>query len=191
MPSTRDKNHLLKQVARQVAACPRCPELVRNRTHAVPGSGNAGGAIMLIGEAPGKEEDRRGEPFVGAAGETLNRLLGAVGLGREKVFITSVIKCRPPNNRNPTRQEIDNYRPYLKQQIEIIRPKVIGALGATAAHWLTNSRKRVGHLREAVHTYRDIPVACTYHPAYVRRNPAVEPTAREDLRLLLEQVPDL
>jgi len=181
-------SRLLKKIARQVCRCPRCPELVRHRTHAVAGTGEAGSTVMLVGEAPGREEDRRGEPFVGPAGQTLNKLLDAVGLAREATFITSVIKCRPPGNRNPSSDEIEHCRPYLERQIQAVGPRAIAALGLTAAQWLTGSRQPMAALREEVHVYEEIPVVCTYHPAYVRRNPTSESKVLADLRRLLDHV---
>lgn len=186
--SEAQRDQQLALIGGQVATCPRCPALVASRTHPVFGTGNHAARIMLVGEAPGRNEDLKGEPFVGAAGRVLNKILAAVGVDRTEVFISNVIKCRPPKNRKPLPDEIANCRPYLESQIELIQPRAIGALGATAAGALLDTRQTLGSLRGAVHHYRGIPVICTYHPAYVFRNREIEADIEVDVRLLVEQV---
>jgi uracil-DNA glycosylase family 4 len=180
--SSKGRADELARLARRVSCCPRCPALVENRTQPVFGVGRAGAKIMLVGEAPGAEEDRRGEPFVGAAGKRLNKLLEKAGLRREALFITNVIKCRPPSNRKPQADEIANCREYLQRQIELVRPAAICALGTVAAHWFTGGNEALKQLLERRDDYRGIPVVFTYHPAYVVRNPAAEPAAIHGLK---------
>lgn len=187
--SPQAQQRRLDRLAAQIKDCTQCPALVENRTCPVPGSGAPNARIMLIGEAPGKQEDRQGVPFVGPAGQTLNELFEAVNLDRDQLFITSVIKCRPPNNRNPQRDEIANCRPYLERQITLVQPEAIGALGAIAAHWLLGNQLKLGRLRGELHAYQHVPVVCTYHPAYVRRNPTAKEQVQQDLLFLQEQVP--
>ena len=189
MESEQEKTDGLERIAEQIRGCPRCGDLVASRTLPVPGTGSPMADVMLIGEAPGREEDRQGKPFVGPAGRTLDELLRAVDLDRAPLFVTNVIKCRPPKNRNPKPDEISNCFPYLEQQIETVRPRAIGTLGATAAHCLLGNRLRLARLRGQVHAYQRLPVVCTYHPAYVRRNPAVQQQVKQELLLLQQQIP--
>jgi uracil-DNA glycosylase len=186
--SKGDRNQQLEVIANQVSVCPRCPELVANRTQPVFGIGPLDASIMFIGEAPGRDEDRGGRPFIGAAGRKLDQLLAAAGIDREAVYITNVIKCRPPKNRVPLTSEIVNCRSYLEQQIELVQPKSICALGAVAAQWLLQIGGSLGNLRGQVHEYGKIPVVCTYHPAYLLRAPDATEKVHADLQMLLEQV---
>ncbi len=169
----------------RVAGCTACPELVANRSQTVFGVGNREADWMVIGEAPGAEEDRRGEPFVGRAGKLLNNMLGAIGLKREVVFIANILKCRPPGNRDPRPEEAQNCRPYLRRQIELVSPKLILVVGRIAAHNLLQTDVPVSRLRGKVHYYEDtgIPVVVTYHPAYLLRSPADKRKAWEDLKM--------
>ncbi len=168
----------------RVAACERC-ELHKTRTQTVFGVGNTQADWMIIGEAPGAEEDRQGEPFVGRAGKLLDAMLQAVGLAREKVFIANILKCRPPNNRDPRPEEAGQCRAYLHRQIELVAPKLILVVGRIAAHNLLNTDTPVGKLRGKVHRYEGtaIPVIVTYHPAYLLRKPQDKRKAWQDLRL--------
>lgn len=184
--SATTRNEQLAAIAQQVAACPRCPALVVDRTHAVFGSGNPAAQIMLVGEAPGRNEDLEGQPFVGASGRLLTDILAKVGLTREEVFITNVVKCRPPGNRKPLPTEAANCREYLVGQIALIRPRVLVALGATAAAALIASPLAIGKLRGTVQQYEEIPVVCTYHPAYVFRNRAMAAEIQADLEIALQ-----
>ena len=165
-----------------VAGCTRCP-LHQTRTQAVFGVGDAGADWMVIGEAPGAEEDRQGEPFVGRAGKLLDEMLRAVGQSRRSVFIANVLKCRPPNNRDPVREEMDQCRPYLDAQIERVSPRLILVVGRIAAHELLETDAPVGRLRGREHDYKGIPLVVTYHPAYLLRSPTQKAKAWEDLRL--------
>ena len=166
-----------------VAGCRQC-ELHRSRTQAVFGVGDADADWMLIGEAPGADEDRLGEPFVGRSGKLLDQMLLAVGYSRERVFIANTLKCRPPNNRDPLPAELACCRPWLEQQIERVRPRVVMAVGAVAARNLLNTDEAIGALRGRVHRYHGIPLVVGYHPAYLLRSPSQKRKAWEDLLLV-------
>src|SRR5512139_1033935 len=153
-----------RELQEKVAQCPRCPELVANRTQTVFGIGNHNADWLVIGEAPGAEEDIQGEPFVGRAGQLLNAMLLAIGLKREQVFIANILKCRPPNNRDPKPDEAVNCAPYLQRQIALIQPKIILAVGRIAAQNLLKSEEPIGRLRGKPHRYGDVPLVVTYHP---------------------------
>ena len=159
--------------------CGLCPA----RTHAVPGEGDPNARLVLVGEGPGATEDETGRPFVGAAGRLLDSILGAVELLRTDVFITNVVKCRPPQNRKPLPDEIASCMPYLHRQLAIIKPKVILALGGTAVEALLQKKQSLGQFRGLVHHYGDIPVVATYHPAALLRNPNWKKPAWDDVRI--------
>lgn len=165
-----------------VAACTRCG-LHEGRTQTVFGVGNPAADWMIIGEAPGAEEDRRGEPFVGRAGKLLDEMLLAVGEKRENVFIANILKCRPPNNRDPRPDEAASCRPYLERQIELLQPKIILAVGRIAAQELLQSDAPVGRLRGKVHQLGGTPLVVTYHPAYLLRSPSQKRKSWDDLCL--------
>jgi DNA polymerase len=165
-----------------VAACTRC-RLHESRTQTVFGVGNPAADWMIIGEAPGAEEDRRGEPFVGRAGKLLDEMLLAIGEKRESVFIANILKCRPPNNRDPSEDEAASCRPYLERQIELLKPKIILAVGRIAAQQLLQSDAPVGRLRGTVHRLGAIPLVVTYHPAYLLRSPSQKRKSWDDLCL--------
>ena len=172
------------ELRRAVAACTRC-RLHEGRTQTVFGVGNPAADWMIVGEAPGAEEDRRGEPFVGRAGKLLDEMLRAVGLSRDSVFIANILKCRPPNNRDPAASEAEACRNYLERQIELVNPRIILAVGRVAAQQLLRSEETVGRLRGRVHRLAnpDVPVVVTYHPAYLLRTPAQKREAWKDLCL--------
>lgn len=172
-----------EDLRRWVAICERCPELVTNRTQTVFGVGNAHAHWLVIGEAPGADEDRQGEPFVGRAGQLLNAMLWAIGLKREQVYIANVLKCRPPNNRDPKPEEAANCEPYLKRQIALLKPRIILVVGRIAAQNLLKTDTPIGKLRGHVHRYGDIPLIVTYHPAYLLRSPHEKRKAWHDLQL--------
>lgn len=172
----------LATIAEEIENCTLCP-LYKTATHSVPGFGNPAARLMCIGEAPGANEDEQGLPFVGAAGQLLTKILAAVDLSREEVFITNVVKHRPPGNRNPTPEEIAACTPYLIRQLEAVKPKVIVALGTFAAQTLLNSTTPIGKLRGEVHRYHGIPVVVTYHPAALLRNSAWKRPTWEDVQL--------
>lgn len=182
----------LKELRQKVAVCTRCA-LHKSRTQTVFGVGSETARCMIIGEAPGSEEDRRGEPFVGRAGKLLDEMLRAIGLARGDVYIANVLKCRPPNNRDPSAEEADQCREYLEQQITLIDPRVVLAVGRIAAQQLLHTDAPLGQLRGTLHRLRDgrLPLVVTYHPAYLLRSPAQKRKAWEDLcrvrRLLAEQ----
>jgi DNA polymerase len=169
-----------------VRHCTRC-ELYRTRTQAVFGVGDPHAEWLIVGEAPGAEEDRLGEPFVGQAGRLLDAMLAAIGLKRgENVYIANVLKSRPPRNRDPNPQEVAACLPYLERQIDLIQPKLVLALGRFAAQSLLVTDTAIARLRGQVHSYRGIPLVVTYHPAYLLRNPADKARAWEDLLLAQE-----
>lgn len=169
--------------ANDVRACTACG-LCRSRRQAVPGVGDAAADWMFVGEAPGAEEDAKGEPFVGQAGRLLDNMLAALGMQRERnVYIANVLKCRPPGNRTPEPGEVDACRPYLDRQIALIRPKLIVALGRSAATTLLAGDATIASLRGRVHRYQGVPLIVTYHPAYLLRNLPDKAKAWEDLCL--------
>ncbi|HLS79890.1 MAG TPA: uracil-DNA glycosylase [Steroidobacter sp.] len=168
-----------------VRDCNLCP-LHATRTQAVFGVGDRTAQWMVIGEAPGMEEDRKGEPFVGRAGQLLNAMLKSVGLAREQVFIANILKSRPPNNRDPRPEEVRACLPYLQRQIELVNPRLILCVGRIAAQTLLQSSEPIGKLRGAVHRiFSDRPMVVTYHPAYLLRSPAEKRKAWADLTLAL------
>ena len=164
---------------RTTHCCGLCP----HRTNAVPGEGNPNARLFLVGEGPGATEDAQGRPFVGQAGTLLNGILEAIEVPRDSVYITNIVKCRPPQNRKPLPDEIAACIPYLHRQLEIIRPKVILALGSTAAEAMLGVRKSLGELRGKVHTYNGIPLIVTYHPAALLRNPNWKKPTWDDVRI--------
>ncbi len=163
-----------------IRACEACG-LCRTRRQAVPGTGSRTARVLVVGEAPGAEEDQRGEPFVGRAGELLDQMLLAVGLDRRRVYIANVLKCRPPENRNPAPDEVAACSPFLQRQIALLQPAVILALGSFAARALLGGEGKVGALRGGSHVYAGIPVVVSYHPAYLLRSPQEKLRAWEDL----------
>lgn len=167
----------------EVECCTGCA-LHETRTRAVSGEGDPGADLLFVGEAPGYHEDQQGRPFVGQAGKLLEQLLASIGLTREQVFIANVLKCRPPNNRDPQAAEVAACEPYLQRQIALIRPRLILAVGRVAAQNLLKTDLPLGRLRGRVHHYgpQRIPVIVTYHPAYLLRTPADKRKAWEDLR---------
>ena len=182
------KRRELQVLEEQVSGCTRCPELAATRTQTVFGVGSPDAELCFLGEAPGADEDAQGEPFVGAAGQLLNRIIAACGMKREEVYICNVLKCRPPGNRAPLPNEVANCKGYLERQLELIRPKFICALGAVAAQNLLNTTLSIGKLRGRFQDYQGIPVLCTYHPAYLLRNPASKRDVWEDMKLLLSRM---
>ena len=173
----------LGDIAEMVRTCTRCP-LYATAINPVPGEGSATAELMCIGEAPGATEDETGRPFVGQAGKLLTDILRAIKLSREEVFIANVMKHRPPGNRNPTPDEITACSPYLLRQVELIRPKVILALGTFAAQTLLDTKVAIGKLRGALHWYHGTPLIATYHPAALLRNPGWKKPTWEDVKLV-------
>jgi DNA polymerase len=176
-------------LAEAVRGCTRCG-LHTTRTQTVFGVGRRDAKLMVIGEAPGGEEDRQGEPFVGPAGQLLNAMLRAIGFRREDVYIANILKCRPPSNRDPKPEEAATCTPYLNRQIELLRPRVMLAVGRIASQWLLQTEAPIGRLRGQVTRYGDtgIPLVVTYHPAYLLRTPQDKAKAWQDLCLVRDLV---
>lgn len=172
----------LGAIATAARGCTRCP-LYATATNAVPGEGNPNADFMIVGEAPGATEDETGRPFVGAAGQLLTKIIEAINLTREDVFIANVLKHRPPGNRNPKPDEVAACSPYLLRQIELVQPRVILALGTFAAQTLLETKLAIGKLRGQVHQYHGVPLIVTYHPAALLRNPAWKRPTWEDVQL--------
>src|SRR5882724_302674 len=191
-----NKAELLEPIRARVRACTKCAHLACSRTQTVFGVGNPDAELMFIGEAPGVDEDRQGEPFVGRAGRLLTRIIETMGLIREEVYIANILKCRPDmppgsfGNRPPTPLEMQTCRPYLVEQIEIIQPKVLVALGAVAVEGLLGTRATMRELRGRWHSYNGTPLMITYHPAYLLRNqaPSEKRKVWEDMLQVLERL---
>jgi DNA polymerase len=175
------------ELGRRVVACTRCG-LHKSRTQTVFGVGDTQAQWLIVGEAPGAEEDARGEPFVGRAGQLLNAMLRAVGLAREQVYIANVLKCRPPGNRDPAPNEAAECLPYLEQQIALLKPKILLAVGRISAQNLLRTEAPLGRLRQQVHRFgaSQVPLVATYHPAYLLRTPLDKRKAWEDLKFARE-----
>jgi DNA polymerase len=176
-----------EQLRARVAACTRCA-LSATRTQTVFGVGSPTAEWLIVGEAPGAEEDRQGEPFVGRAGQLLNSMLRAIGLAREQVYIANVLKCRPPGNRDPAANEAAECLPYLERQIALIKPKIMLAVGRIASQHLLRTDVPLGRLRQQVHAFgvSQVPLVVTYHPAYLLRTPTDKRKAWEDLKFARE-----
>ena len=184
-----DRVAALAAVAQRVAACTRCAELVRNRTQTVFGVGNPHARLVFLGEAPGVDEDRQGEPFVGRAGQLLNDIIvKGMKMRREDVYILNILRCRPPDNRTPLPVEAAACREYLDAQLAIIQPEFICCLGACAAQNLLGTDTTIGRLRGRLHDFHGIKVLCTYHPAYVLRNPPAKRQVWDDIQILMAEM---
>ncbi len=190
------KSSALAALRAEIGDCTRC-KLHSGRTHLVFGTGDPEAALMFVGEAPGEEEDRQGQPFVGKAGQLLTRIIEAMGLKRETVYIANIIKCRPPGNRNPEPDEIASCSPFIQRQIEILRPKVICALGTFAAQTLLGTGQKISLLRGRFHAlpilFSDGPptgikVMPTFHPAYLLRNPGDKKRVWEDMQMIMREL---
>jgi uracil-DNA glycosylase family 4 len=185
----------LEKIADEVRRCSQC-DLAAMRTNAVPGEGKANASIVFVGEGPGADEDAQGRPFVGRAGKLLDKIIDACGLKRTDVFICNILKCRPPDNRDPGAEEIISCLPYLQRQLELINPRIIVALGAHAARTLLNTNKSIGQLRGQFHEYypglgrAPIKLMATYHPAYLLRNYSLENRKRvwDDMKKVLAEL---
>ncbi len=182
IPGWIEKLDSLDEIAKTVTKCTRCP-LYKTATNGVPGEGDPQADLVCVGEAPGAKEDETGRPFVGQAGQLLTKILAAIDMTREQVFICNVLKHRPPGNRNPLPEEVEACSPYLIRQLELIKPKVIVAFGTFAAQTLLNTKTPLGQLRGLVHRYHGIPLVVTYHPAALLRNPAWKRPTWEDVKL--------
>ena len=185
-PAPADQRQtILEQQSAEVAQCTLCPALVACRTHTVYGEGNANARFVFLGEGPGANEDATGRPFVGQAGNLLDKMIVACQMKRSDVYICNAVKCRPPGNRNPEPSELENCRPYFEVQLETIQPEYIVCLGAVAAQTLLETKATVGRLRGSLHRYRDSKVLVTYHPAYLLRNPKAKGAAWTDLKMVM------
>jgi DNA polymerase len=179
----------LQVIQTEVARCTRCSELASTRTQTVFGVGSPSARLVFVGEAPGADEDAQGEPFVGRAGQLLTDIITkGMKLRREDVYILNVLKCRPPGNRTPAPNEVINCRGFLDRQLEVLQPEFLCCLGSVAAKAILNTEISIGRLRGKFHDYRGIPVLCTYHPAYLLRNPAAKKDVWEDIKLLLNRM---
>jgi uracil-DNA glycosylase family 4 len=189
-PAPPERRVALQMLAEQVAGCTRCPELLSSRTQTVFADGPPGAELCFIGEAPGADEDAQGKPFVGAAGQLLNKIIAACGLKREEVYICNILKCRPPGNRTPKVEEALHCREYLTRQLELVQPKFICVLGSCAAQHLLETTQSLGRLRGRFHDYRGIPVLATYHPAYLlpHRSPEKKRNVWQDMQLLMKRM---
>jgi DNA polymerase len=176
----------ISELRDKVLKCKLCPELAKTRNKVVFGSGDLQASLVFVGEAPGADEDAQGLPFVGRAGQLLTKIIEAMGFKREEVFICNVLKCRPPNNRPPAPGEVINCRPYLKRQLEFIKPKVIVALGNHAVKALLQTEKGISQMRGTFQKYEGIPVMCTYHPAYLLRSPGEKRKVWEDMKKVMQ-----
>jgi len=183
-PSPRET---LEDIRRELAGCGGCP-LCAGRSTIVFGTGNPRARLMFVGEGPGADEDRQGEPFVGAAGKRLNQWIGRIGLRREDVYIANIVKCRPPGNRAPFPDEAKACLPYLTRQIRAIRPEVICTLGATALNHLLGIEERITRERGRWREFDGVPVLPTYHPAFILRNAAREPEVFDDFETLARRL---
>jgi len=181
----KDKPAALIALREHIGDCTRC-RLSKGRTKLVFGVGNPDADIMFVGEGPGADEDAQGEPFVGRAGQLLNNMISAMGIRREDVYIANVVKCRPPNNRAPEKDETDTCSPFLMQQIDIVKPKVIVALGATAAKNLLAMNDSMGALRGRWYEFRGTKLVVTYHPAYLLRDPRQKKETWKDLQMVMK-----
>jgi DNA polymerase len=170
----------------KVLKCKLCAELAKTRNKVVFGDGNLQARVVFVGEAPGADEDQQGLPFVGRAGQLLTKIIEAMGMSRSQVFICNVLKCRPPNNRPPAPGEVVNCRPFLKRQLEIIKPRVIVALGNHAVKALLQTEQGISQLRGKFQEYEGIPVMCTYHPAYLLRSPGEKRKVWEDMKKVMQ-----
>ncbi len=183
-----EREQRFREMHERIKACRLCTEIVSFRRQTVLGDGTLQPTICFFGEAPGADEDRVGLPFVGKAGQLLNRIIDAMSLQRGEVYILNALKCRPPQNRTPMPDEIDNCRPFVESQIEILQPKFIVCLGAVAVRSLLNSTASIGQLRGRFHRYRDARVVVTYHPAYLLRNESAKKLVWEDMLMLMHEV---
>jgi DNA polymerase len=175
----------LEALREELGDCRRCP-LHQTRHRIVFGEGAPRAELVFVGEAPGADEDAQGRPFVGRAGQLLTKIIGAMGLKREDVYICNILKCRPPGNRNPQPDEIAACEPFLIRQLQAIRPKVICALGTFSAHTLLKSEAPISVLRGSFHAYQGIPLMPTYHPAYLLRNPGAKKQVWEDVQMVMK-----
>jgi uracil-DNA glycosylase len=182
-----DRAEALRSIQREIGDCTRCA-LCAGRNKIVFGDGDPHARLMFVGEGPGADEDAQGLPFVGRAGQLLNNMIAATGLKREQVYIANVVKCRPPQNRTPEPEEANTCAPFLFQQIDVVRPEVLVALGSTAATYLLGAKSSLSGLRGRVHNCRGTKLIVTYHPAYLLRDPRQKKEAWQDLKLAMAEL---
>ena len=180
-----DKPLTLEDIREELGDCRRCP-LHQGRNNLVFGEGNPNTDLVFVGEAPGADEDIQGRPFVGRAGQLLTKIIEAMGLTREEIYICNILKCRPPGNRNPKSEEIEACEPFLIKQLQAIKPKVICALGTFATHTLLGTNVPISALRGRFHSYQEIKFMPTYHPAYLLRNPGAKKQVWEDVQMIMK-----
>jgi DNA polymerase len=183
-----EKRERLLALKEKVLCCANCEELVKHRTKMVFGSGNANAELCFVGEAPGHDEDIQGLPFVGRAGQLLTRIIESIGLTRDQVFITNVLKCRPPENRNPKPEEIVNCEAFLIEQLAVIKPRIICALGTFAAQTLLHTTESISRLRGGFHDYHGVKLVATFHPAFLLRSPQYKQHVWEDLKMIKREL---
>jgi uracil-DNA glycosylase len=176
----------LRLIREDLGDCTRCPLHKQGRKQIVFGVGNPRADIMFVGEGPGADEDQQGEPFVGRAGQLLNNMISAMGIRREDVYIANVVKCRPPGNRTPEREECDTCSPFLLRQIGVVNPKIVVALGAVAAKTLLGVNDAMMNMRGRIYDFKNTKLAVTYHPAYLLRDPRQKKEAWKDLQMVMK-----
>jgi uracil-DNA glycosylase family 4 len=182
------RSEALKELNEEVKACRKCTDIVCRRIQTVFGIGPLRPRLVMVGEAPGADEDRAGEPFVGAAGQLLDKILVASGLAREQVYIMNTLKCRPPGNRTPVDTEIDNCRPFFERQLEVLQPEYIICWGSIAARAILRCTDSVGRLRGRFHSYKNAKVMVTYHPSYLLRTPEAKHQTWDDMKMLMREL---
>jgi DNA polymerase len=182
-----DRAAALRIIREEIGDCTRCA-LHKGRNHLVFADGDPNARLMFVGEGPGADEDAQGLPFVGRAGQLLNNMIAAMGLRREQVYIANVVKCRPPGNRTPEPEEANTCSPFLFRQIDVVRPRVLVALGATAATYLLGHRQPLAGLRGRVHAFRGMQLIVTYHPAFLLRDPRQKKEAWADLQIAMREL---
>ena len=186
--TAQDRSEALGQLKLQVEACRLCKDIVCHRRQTVFGVGPVTTRFVMIGDAPGPEEDRLGEPFVGSSGELFDKILRATGIPRDQVYILNTLKCRPPNNRVPSDMELDNCRPYMEAQLEILQPEYIICWGATAVRAVLQTTESIGRLRGRFHCYKKAKVLVTYHPTYLERAPEAKKLTWQDMQMLMREL---
>lgn len=186
--SAEQRAAALTVIQSEVASCRACPELCDSRKQTVFGVGNPNARICFVGEGPGADEDRLGEPFVGAAGQLLDKIIGACKMSRDDVYILNTVKCRPPGNRNPLEDELTNCWPFAVRQLEIIQPEFICCLGSVAAKTLLKTKSSISKLRGQFHAFRGSRVIVTYHPAYLLRTPTAKKHTWNDMKMLMAEM---
>lgn len=189
---SNEENHATswENLKNQVTSCSLCG-LQKTRTQTVFGIGNIQADLLIIGEAPGANEDLQGEPFVGRAGLLLNAMLKSIGLERKTIYIANILKCRPPNNRDPLPAEVECCTPFLKKQIELMKPKLMVAVGRIAAQFLLNTKESLSRMRGKKYDYNQVPLYITFHPAYLLRSPREKAKAYEDFAMILNALNEL